>query len=207
MTGADESTERDTGPTVLLPELLRAGTTPDAVALRDGARTMTYQELDEESSRWARELMAGGAGPGEFVVAALSRPLESGLALWAVAKTGACFVPVDPTEPSRRIATVIADSGARQGITVASVRRDLPRHGIDWLMFDDSAAAGRAARRPATPIENMDRARALRPGHPAYLIYPSDTTDTPKGVLVTHRALNPRIAQPHSADVAGHPLS
>ncbi|WP_063041194.1 AMP-binding protein [Nocardia pseudovaccinii] len=206
MTGADDNTARAgaTGPTVLLPELLRAGTVPDAIALRDGARTMTYQELDEESSRWARELMAGGAGPGEFVVAALSRPLESGLALWAVAKTGACFVPVDPTEPSRRIATVIADSGARQGITVAAVRRDLPRHGIDWLMFDDCAAAGRAARRPATPIDNVHRARALRPGHPAYLLYLSDPTGAPKGVLVTHRELDHRTPHPPSA---GHPLS
>ncbi|MEV5839004.1 AMP-binding protein [Nocardia sp. NPDC052112] len=207
MTGADSSDGRaaDTGSTVLLPELLRVGTVPDAVALRDGARTMTYRELDEQSSRWARELLAGGAGPGEFVVVALPRSPESVLALWAVAKTGACFVPVAPTEPSRRIATVIADSGARQGITLASVRRNLPRHGIDWLMLDDSAAAGRAARRPATPIENNDRARALRPDHPAYLLYPSHTTGPPKGALTTHRALDPHLD--HHIVLTGHPLS
>jgi enterobactin synthetase component F len=207
VTEADRSAARaaDAGPTVLLPELLRAGTVPDAVALRDGARAMTYRELDEESSRWARELLAGGAGPGEFVVAALPRSPESALALWAVAKTGACFVPVTPTEPSSRIATVIADSGARQGITVASVRPALPRHGIDWLMLDDSAAAGRAARRPATPIEDIDRARALRPDHPAYLLYPSNTTGNPKGILITHRALDPHLD--HHSVLTGHPLS
>ncbi|MFQ6391825.1 AMP-binding protein [Nocardia sp. KC 131] len=233
-------------PSVLLPELLRAGTLPDAVALGDGERTMTYRELDEASSRWARELMAGGAGPGEFVVVAVPRSLESVLALWAVAKSGACFVPVDPTEPAPRIATIIADSGARQGLTVATVRRNLPcsggsarrngvehgaaatgsgdpvatdsrdadrrgapgvpqrdtqrarryvvpggQRGIDWLVLDDPRAVSRIARRAATPVDNADRARALRPGHPAYLIYTSGTTGTPKGVAVTHRGLGP----------------
>lgn len=202
MAGADCST---TGSTVLLSELLRAGTVPDAVALRDGACTMTYRELDEESSRWARELLSGGAGPGEFVVAALPCAPESALALWAVAKAGACFVPVAPTEPSCRIAKVIADSGARQGITLAAVKPKLPRTGIDWLMLDDAAAAGRAARRPATPIEDIDRARALRPDHPAYLLYPSTTTDTPKPILITHRALDPDLD--HHSVLTGHPLS
>ncbi|WP_433683147.1 AMP-binding protein [Nocardia sp. CA-119907] len=178
-------------PTVLLPELLRAGPVPDAVALRDGGRTMTYRELDEESSRWARELLAGGAGPGEFLVVAVPRSVESVLALWAVAKTGACFVPIDPAEPARRIARVIADSGARQGITVSAAMPDLPRSGIEWLLLDDAAAAGRAARRAADPVDNVDRARALRPGHPAYLVYTSATTGTPKGVVVTHRGLAP----------------
>lgn len=114
------------GPIRVLPDLLRADLVPDAVAVRDGDRAMTYRELDEASSRWARELMAGGARPGEFVVVAIARSLESVLALWAVAKAGACFVPVDPNDPADRIATVIADSGARQGFTVTTVRDLLP---------------------------------------------------------------------------------
>ncbi|WP_433658503.1 amino acid adenylation domain-containing protein [Nocardia sp. CA-128927] len=124
------------GPIRVLPDLLRAGLMPDAVAVQDGSRTMTYRELDEASSRWARELMAGGARPGEFVVVAIQRSLESVLALWAVAKAGACFVPVDPNDPADRIATVIADSGARQGLTVAAVR--------DCLPCDTAFAAGEA---------------------------------------------------------------
>ncbi|GAA5041381.1 hypothetical protein GCM10023318_00280 [Nocardia callitridis] len=113
----------------LLPDLLRSGLSDisaDAVAVRDGARTLTYRELDESSARWARELMAGGARPGEFVAVVVPRSLESVLALWAVSKTGAGFVPVDPADPVERIATIIADSGARQGLTITGVRDRLP---------------------------------------------------------------------------------
>ncbi|MEV6429389.1 AMP-binding protein [Nocardia sp. NPDC051463] len=232
----------DLARTRLPPELPQAGIVPEAVVLRAGGHGMTYRELDEASSRWARELLADGAGPGEFVVVAVPRSPESLLALWAVAKTGACFVPVDPSEPACRIAAVIADSGARQGLTIAAIRPSLPcsgefsqddgvdfaaddaarygtgdvprrsaddaahcdtdaalyvgvdhlgRHRIDWLALDDPRAVGRAARRAGSPVGNADRARALRPGHPAYLIYTSGTTGTPKGVVVTHRELGP----------------
>ncbi|MFB8278680.1 amino acid adenylation domain-containing protein [Nocardia colli] len=136
------------GPVRVLPDLLRAGLVPDAVAVQDGTRAMTYRELDEASSRWARELMAGGARPGEFVVVAIARSLESVLALWAVAKSGACFVPVDPNDPVERIARVIADSGARQGLTVTAARDCLP---CDTAFADREAEpipAGDGGQRP-----------------------------------------------------------
>ncbi|GAA5087421.1 amino acid adenylation domain-containing protein [Nocardia iowensis] len=195
------------GPVRVLPDLLRAGLVPDAVAVQDGARTMTYRELDDTSSKWARQLMAGGARPGEFVAIAIPRSLESVLALWAVAKSGACFVPVDPADPADRIATVIADSGARQGITVVAVRDGLPCDtgyaarqdgdtdesvggcGTHWLVLDDPRAIAETERLAGTPIADDERPRSLRPDHPAYLIYTSGTTGTPKGVLVTHRGL------------------
>ncbi|MEV6555314.1 amino acid adenylation domain-containing protein [Nocardia sp. NPDC051756] len=136
------------GPIRVLPDLLRAGLVPDAVAMQDGARTMTYRELDEAASRWARELMAGGARPGEFVVVAIARSLESVLALWAVAKTGACFVPVDPNDPVDRIARVIADSGARQGLTVNAVRDNLPCDTAFGTREVEPIPAGDGAQRP-----------------------------------------------------------
>ncbi|WP_238815529.1 amino acid adenylation domain-containing protein [Nocardia brasiliensis] len=187
------------GPIRVLPELLRVGPVPDAVAVRDGARTMTYRELDERSTRWARQLMAAGARPGEFVVVAVPRSLESVLALWAVAKSGACFVPVDPADPPARIAGVIADSGARQGLTVNAVRKLLPcdtgeltsagRCSVQWQVLDDVRAVTQVVRRAGAAIEDAERPRSLRPDHPAYLIYTSGTTAAPKGVLVTHRGL------------------
>ncbi|MFE9580771.1 amino acid adenylation domain-containing protein [Nocardia sp. NPDC006044] len=136
------------GPIRVLPDLLRAGLIPDGVAVQDGTRTMTYRELDEASSRWARELMAGGARPGEFVVVAIARSLESVLALWAVAKSGACFVPVDPNDPVDRIAGVIADSGARQGLTVTAVRDGLPCDTAFVAQESEPIPAGDGAQRP-----------------------------------------------------------
>lgn len=203
------------GPVRVLPDLLGAGSVPDAVAVQDDTRTMSYRELDETSSRLARELMAGGARPGEFVVVAVPRSLESLLALCAVAKTGACFVPVDPADPVARIAAVIADSRARQGITISAMRdrfpsdtgfrpdpamagldragdddpRDATGCGIDWLVLDDPRCLAEVERRAATPVLDAERPRSLRPAHPAYLIYTSGTTGRPKGVAVSHRGL------------------
>ncbi|WP_328601818.1 amino acid adenylation domain-containing protein [Nocardia terrae] len=177
----------------LLPDLLRTALVrglvdPAAIALRDGTRTWTYRELDEVSSRWARELIESGAGPGEFVLVAVPRSAESVLAVWAIAKSGAAFVPVDPTDPARRLQTVAADSGARMGITVSSVHADLP-DGPRWLELDDAGLGARVGQRPGGAVLDSERTRPLRAEHPAYLIYTSGTTGTPKGVVVTHRGL------------------
>ncbi|GAB0104123.1 non-ribosomal peptide synthetase [Nocardia sp. JMUB6875] len=176
----------------LLPDLLRTNLVGagdrEAVALQDGGRVWTYRELDELSSQWARELIESGAGPGEFVLVAVPRSAESVLAVWAVAKSGAAFVPVDPTDPARRLQTVAADSGARVGITVSSVHADLP-DGPRWLDLDDPLLGAKVRKRSGAVVRDTDRTRPLHAEHPAYLIYTSGTTGTPKGVVVTHRGL------------------
>ncbi|MFD4470490.1 amino acid adenylation domain-containing protein, partial [Rhodococcus sp. NPDC058505] len=88
-----------------LPELLAHGASrdPEAVALAFEGQTLTYRELDERSSRLARVLIGRGAGPERVVAVAVRRSIESVLSIWAVAKTGAAFVPVDPTYPAERI--------------------------------------------------------------------------------------------------------
>ncbi|MGW4244213.1 amino acid adenylation domain-containing protein [Nocardia sp. NPDC004722] len=177
----------------LLPDLLRAAIVRadgcgEAVALQDGARSWTYRELDESSSRWARVLIESGAGPGSFVLVAVPRSAESVLAVWAVAKAGAAFVPVDPTDPLRRLRTIAADSGARVGFTVSAVHADLPEETI-WLELDDPGLGAQVRRRSAAAVGDEDRIRPLHAEHPAYLIYTSGTTGTPKGVVVTHRGL------------------
>lgn len=201
------------GPERLLRELLRADLAPDAVAVRDGDRTMTYREMDETSSRWAREALARGVGPDRFVAVAVPRSLESVLALWVVAKTGACYVPVDPADPASRIAAVLADCGARLGITVTSVAArlarletdsdgaarpgryrsgaDAERDGIEWLVLNDPATVRAAGQHAAVPVDDAELPRTVRVQHPAYMIYTSGTTGSPKGVVVSHRGLGP----------------
>ncbi|WP_084514711.1 non-ribosomal peptide synthetase [Nocardia acidivorans] len=179
----------------LLPDLLRGKlsvpeTAAEDIALQDDPRSLTYRELDELSSRWARELIDAGAGPGAAVLVAIPRSIESVVAVWAVAKTGATFVPVDPADPVHRLTVVATDSGARHGLAVASARDALPA-GPEWLILDDPDTRTRIQRHPATPIRDVDRIRPLHPDHPAYLIYTSGTTGTPKGVAVTHRGLGP----------------
>ncbi|WP_083905438.1 non-ribosomal peptide synthetase [Nocardia transvalensis] len=187
------------GPTRLLPDLLCAAAVSDAVAVRDGQRARTYAELDKESSRWARLLLAHGAGPGTFVAVLAPRSLESVLALWAVAKSGACFVPMDPDEPAGRLRAIAANCGARWGLTVRSALPPAPYGdtsgtvpaAIEWFVLDDDTSP--ADKYPGTPVGDADRPRRLRAEHPAYLIHTSGTTGSPKGVVVGHRGLGPLI--------------
>ncbi|MGQ4600556.1 amino acid adenylation domain-containing protein [Nocardia sp. R6R-6] len=168
-----------------LPELLTAVVrrNPDASAVVFDGQRLSYRELDERSNRLARLLVRRGVGPEDVVAIGIPRSPESVAAVWAVAKSGAAFVPVDPGYPSERIAHMVADSGAVVGVTVTSVRAQLP-DGIEWLISDDTD--GTLA---AQPISDGDRTTVLRPEHPAYLIYTSGSTGVPKGVTVTHAGL------------------
>ncbi|MFX0580696.1 amino acid adenylation domain-containing protein [Nocardia nepalensis] len=167
----------------------------DAVAIRfnptgDQAeqRELTYREFDEASSRLARELIARGIGPGDIVATALARSVESVLAVWAIAKTGAAYVPVDPAYPAERIAHMVSDSRAVLGLTTSAHRAALG-DAVDWIELDDPVVAARIAARPERPICYADRVRRLDERHPAYVIYTSGSTGRPKGVVVTHAGL------------------
>ncbi|WP_062992878.1 non-ribosomal peptide synthetase [Nocardia anaemiae] len=167
----------------------------DAVAVRfnptgDPAdqRELTYREFDAASSRLAWELIARGIGPGDIVATALARSVESVLAVWAIAKTGAAYVPVDPAYPAERIAHMVADSGAVLGLTTATHRAVLGTS-VDWVELDDPVVAQQIAARPERPVSYADRVRRLDERHPAYVIYTSGSTGRPKGVVVTHAGL------------------
>ncbi|MGW6425300.1 amino acid adenylation domain-containing protein [Nocardia sp. NPDC055053] len=173
----------------LLPELLTAGVRTGGIAVVGDGVELEYTELDERSNRWAHTLIAAGAGPEGAVLIAAPRSPEWLLAAWAIAKSGAAFVPVDVDHPAERIATVAHDCRARLGITIAAHRKTLPDT-VSWLVIDDEPSAGRVAARSAGPVTDAERVRPLRPGHPAYLIYTSGSTGTPKGVMVTHAGLS-----------------
>ncbi|MEV5652090.1 amino acid adenylation domain-containing protein [Nocardia sp. NPDC052254] len=173
----------------LLPELLRSSGAPDAVAVCAGARQWTCREWNVWCAQWARELLEYGVGPGDSVIVAVPRSAESLIAIRAVAATGAAFVPVDPADPDARLDTVIANSGARLGLTVASVRERLPL-GPLWLELDDPDLSQRVSSRSAAEVRDGDRIRPLRPDHIAYVIHTSGTTGRPKAVAVTHRGLS-----------------
>ncbi|PWV77812.1 amino acid adenylation domain-containing protein [Nocardia neocaledoniensis] len=151
-------------------------------------RQLTYRELDEESSRLARELIDRGVGAGDVVALAIARSIESVLAVWAIAKTGAAYVPVDPAYPRERIAHIVADSGAVLGLTVAAHRPTLGT-GLYWIELDDPVVAQRISARPAHAVSYADRVRQIDDRHPAYVIYTSGSTGRPKGVVVTHAGL------------------
>ncbi|MEV5838185.1 amino acid adenylation domain-containing protein [Nocardia sp. NPDC052112] len=187
---------------LLFGNLLAAAVEPaaDAVAIRfnpsgdpSDDRQLTYRELDELSSRLARELIEHGVGAGDVVAIGIARSIESVLAVWAIAKTGAAYVPVDPAYPADRIAHILTDSGAVLGLTTTAHRSVLGAT-VEWIELDEPAHAGRIAERPAHPISYTDRVRRLDERHPAYVIYTSGSTGRPKGVVVTHGGLAGLVA-------------
>ncbi|WP_280486953.1 non-ribosomal peptide synthetase, partial [Nocardia cyriacigeorgica] len=157
---------------------------PKAPAVVFEGTTVSYGELDERSNRLARLLIAEGIGAEDLVAVGVPRSADSVFAAWAVTKTGAAFVPVDPNYPAERIAHMVTDSGSPVGLTVASVREGLPES-ARWLVLDELDLDGF----DGGPITDADRVRPVRPQHPAYVIYTSGSTGVPKGVVVTHSGL------------------
>ncbi|MCK0089954.1 amino acid adenylation domain-containing protein [Rhodococcus sp. F64268] len=176
-------------PALTLPRLLERGATigGDDVAVVCGDDHLTYLDLDSRSNRLARRLIELGAGPETVVAVALTRSARSVLALWAVAKTGAAFVAVDPKYPAARIAHMIEDSDVTIGVTVENVHGDLPPR--RWVLLDDLAESDAIASCSDRAIADSDRRAPLRPQHAAYVVYTSGSTGTPKGVVVTHMGL------------------
>ncbi|MEV0368080.1 amino acid adenylation domain-containing protein, partial [Nocardia fusca] len=165
-------------PASTLPELLAAAVAVDPSApavVFEGVR-YSYGEFDQRSNQLAQVLIERCLGAEDLVAVAVPRSADSVLAEWAVTKSGAAFLPIDPTYPADRIAHMLTDSGAPVGITVSSVRADLP-DSVDWLVLDELALDTY----PAHPITDADRVWPLTPANTAYVIYTSGSTGLPKG--------------------------
>ncbi|MEV4128619.1 amino acid adenylation domain-containing protein [Nocardia sp. NPDC049707] len=170
-----------------------AAAEPAAIAVRCGTAAMTYQQLDERSARLARVLLRHGARRGQIVASLLPRSLAATVTLWAVAKTGAAFLPIDPTLPAERIEFLLSDSKAVLGLTYTSAGKQLP-DGVDWLILDEEQTLDAMDSVPATPITDAERGGPIRRDQTVYVSYTSGSTGTPKGVLVSHRGLADIVA-------------
>ncbi|SNT48390.1 non-ribosomal peptide synthase/polyketide synthase, partial [Rhodococcoides kyotonense] len=173
-----------------LPEIFGRGVeiNPDGIAVRVDGRSITYRELDSESTRIARVLIDRGAGPDAIVALAFPRSYEMVLSVWAVAKSGAAHLPVDPTYPIGRVEHMLGDSGALFGITSTEFAPNLPTT-TDWISIEDPDFRELVATQSDTSVTDADRTSPLDIDHAAYMIYTSGSTGLPKGVVVTHSGL------------------
>ncbi|ROO87214.1 non-ribosomal peptide synthase protein (TIGR01720 family)/amino acid adenylation domain-containing protein [Actinocorallia herbida] len=152
---------------------------PDAVAIEDGDRTLTYAELDGRANALAARLAALGAGPERLVAVLLPRSADLVVAALAALKTGAAYLPIDPGYPAERIAFTLSD--AEPVAVVALDDLALPAGAPPRLAPDGRSTPERPAR--------ADRADAA-----AYVIYTSGSTGAPKGAVVPHRAVAALLA-------------
>ncbi|MFG3053065.1 amino acid adenylation domain-containing protein [Kitasatospora sp. NPDC048239] len=159
----------------------RTAATPDAVAVVFEGAELTYRELDERAARLAGALTAAGAGPDRIVAVAVPRSVELMVALLAVLKAGAAYLPLDTEYPVERLTGMVEDAAPVCVLTVPGLEAGLPAvPGVPVLTVDARAAA------PVPPA-------APDADHAAYVIFTSGSTGRPKGVVVTHRAIVNRL--------------
>jgi amino acid adenylation domain-containing protein len=171
----------------MAPDAVRraAAGAPDAVAVSDGSRTLTYGELDRRVERFADRLSAAGAGRGDLVALHLPRGAELVVAMLGVWRAGAAYLPLDPAHPPERVAALLAD--AAPAVVVSSPSGPPVPPGPPVLLVErcqEEAEQGEHA-----PPARRRRAGVPGPDDPAYVIYTSGSTGGPKGVEVPHRAV------------------
>ncbi|TLQ42861.1 non-ribosomal peptide synthetase [Streptomyces marianii] len=177
------ATELTSGDDTLIHERLaaQAARTPDAVAVIADDATLTHGELNERANRLAHHLVALGAGPGSLVGLSVERGSAMAVGLLGILRTGAAYVPLDPSFPDDRLAYMLADSGARIVVGESAVRDRLPAaDGLRIVELDTERDA--IGRMPVSPPSTT-----VAPHDLAYVIYTSGSTGNPKGVAVEHR--------------------
>ncbi|MGW0238906.1 condensation domain-containing protein, partial [Streptomyces sp. NPDC002996] len=178
------------------PELFaaRAAAAPDAPALRHADRELTYRELDDRATELAGRLAAAGAGPERIVAVALPRSAELVVAVLAVMKAGAAYLPVDAEYPADRIRYMLDDAAPALLVTTGALADSLPG-GVPRFLVDADGPV--TADGPATAEALVTAALpdvVQRPQAPAYVIYTSGSTGRPKGVVVTHSGVASLVA-------------
>jgi arthrofactin-type cyclic lipopeptide synthetase B len=152
---------------------------PHAPAVVQGAQQLTYAQLNQRANRLAHHLLGLGVQPDDRIAVCLRRGPDMLVALLAILKAGAGYVPVDPAYPAERIAYLLQDS-TPMAVLAQAATADLlgavPLIDLDhptWQQLSDS--------NPQLPT--------LTPAHLAYVIYTSGSTGQPKGVMVEHATL------------------
>ncbi|WP_179272367.1 amino acid adenylation domain-containing protein [Streptomyces sp. XY006] len=166
----------------------QAARTPDAPALVAAGVTLSYAELDAWAGRLARALTARGAGPERIVAVALPRSAELAVALLAILKSGAAYLPFDPDDPAERIHAVLDDARPVCVLDDPVQVRDLGQVRDPGARPDEGPGD-----RPDEDPGDTVRTTPPTSSHAAYVLYTSGSTGTPKGVVVPHAAVVNRL--------------
>ncbi|MFB7620967.1 amino acid adenylation domain-containing protein, partial [Kitasatospora sp. NPDC056181] len=170
----------------LVPALFEAqvARVPGAVAVSCDGVEVSFAELDARANRLARYLVAQGVGAESLVGLCLPRGVEMVVAVLAVWKAGAGYLPVDPEYPAERVAFMLRDSRAVLTLTTEELLDDLPAGRMRLVALDGALVRMQLAGLPVTAPGVTVGADGL-----AYVIYTSGSTGRPKGVAVTHGGL------------------
>ena len=154
--------------------------TPTAPAVTAGEDTYSYAEVEARANRLARALRDAGADPDHIIGLCLDRTADLPIAMLAILKAGAAFLPLDPSHPPERLRLMLTDADVRIVVTSSALRGALPPFaGTIWCLDE------LWPRFDALPRHAVDG--GATPDNLAYVIYTSGSTGRPKGVMVPHR--------------------
>jgi amino acid adenylation domain-containing protein len=157
----------------------QANTFPSHIAVRCKDEELTYAELDSRSGRLAALLHEKGAGPESIVGILLDRSTDMIVAIWAVLKAGAAYVPIDSSYPPERIGYLLSDSGAQALLTHSAYAGRNDYSGT--LILIDACE---------TSACSPDFCAQVKGSQLAYVVYTSGSTGNPKGVMIEHSSLH-----------------
>ena len=170
--------------------------TPDAIALFEGAQAVTFRELDRRANQVANELIDEGVRADTPVGVFMKRSIDAIVAVLGTLKAGCPYVPLDTSQPKRRLDLLVGTCRCPIVLTCRALRGDLPDP-MDCILLDPDAALW---------VNQSGVPPTVRPaGGVAYIIFTSGSTGVPKGAVGTHRATMNRLewmyrAYPFSAD-------
>ena len=165
--------------------------TPDAIAVREHGRQLTFGQLRELSLSLAERLRSLGAGPETRVALAVERSIEMTRGLLAILETGAAYVPLDPHDPPERLGFVLEDSQAGILITQQKFFGKFPFHKAHTVCLDSE---WEPIVSPPPQKSRSSGPLVTGPEDAAYVLYTSGSTGKPKGVEGTQRGCLNRLA-------------
>ncbi|MGI9404434.1 MAG: Pls/PosA family non-ribosomal peptide synthetase [Hyphomicrobium sp.] len=157
----------------------------DHLAIDIGQATFTFRDLDDRANQVARYLAEQGIGSGDRVALLFDRSVETYVALLAVLKVNAAYIPLDASFPKERMGFILQDAGAKAIVSLSEFRATLDAFALPLIVLDnakveiDAKATGRLTESERTPPAN----------ELCYIVYTSGTTGNPKGVAVGHPSI------------------
>lgn len=159
---------------------VQAARTPQAPAIFYQGGVMTYEELNRQANQLAHALLAQGYGRGDRIALCLNRSPQLVVAILAVLKSGAAYLPLDPDYPPQRLAYLLTDAAASLLMTESAIAGQLPPFDGPTYWLDQLDVTTQQSTNPPVHVE---------PSDPFYQIYTSGSTGLPKSVVVAHQGV------------------
>ena len=160
----------------------RAAENPQAVAVVEGYRELSYAELDARANQLAHLLRERGVGPNVVVGLCIRRSQEFIVGALGILKAGGAYLPLDPDYPANRLSMLLSDSGTQVVVTHSSCAQQVPAGNWQTIVLDPAGT-------PIAWYPRMAPERKIGANDLAYVIYTSGSTGRPKGVEITHASL------------------